>query len=244
VNTANVEMLELAAAALVDLPDEVVFVGGATVELWATDEAAPEFRPTEDVDVIVEIATRTAYYRFEDRLRSVGFLNEQNDGVICRFRQRDSGLILDAMPTEASILGFENRWQKEAFSHAVAVMLPSGRSIRAIPPNYLLATKLEAFRARGEGDLYGSRDFEDVIVLIDNREELVGEMEGVAAELREFASRQLGELLRHEVFESAAEGALKGGPETRARFELVVRPRIEAIVAGRASGSDSGQSHD
>lgn len=239
-NSANVEMLELAAAALADLPDEVVFVGGATIELWATDEAAPEFRPTEDVDVIVEITTRAAYYRFEDRLRDAGFLNEEDDGVICRFRQRESGLLLDAMPTEASILGFENRWQKEAFPHAVAVVLPSGRSIRAAPPTYLLATKLEAFRARGQGDLYGSRDFEDVIVLIDSRVELVGEMTTAAPALREFASMQLGELLRHEVFESAAEGALKGGPETRERFELVVRPRIEAIISsGSARQMDS-----
>ncbi|HVV90446.1 MAG TPA: nucleotidyl transferase AbiEii/AbiGii toxin family protein [Solirubrobacterales bacterium] len=233
--SANVEMLELAAAALADLPDEVAFVGGATVELWATDEAAPEFRPTEDVDVIVEIATRSAYYRFEDRLRETGFLNEEEDGVICRFRQRDSGLLLDAMPTEASILGFENRWQREAFPHAVAVVLPSGRSIRAIPPTYLLATKLEAFRARGKGDLYGSRDFEDVVALVDSREELVGEVAAAAAELRKFVSGQLGRLLHHEVFASAAEGALKGGSETRERFELVVRPRIEAIVAGRDS---------
>ena len=33
----NVELLELAAAALDDLLAEVVFVGGATVELWITD---------------------------------------------------------------------------------------------------------------------------------------------------------------------------------------------------------------
>jgi UDP-glucose 4-epimerase len=38
------------------------------------------------------------------------------------------------------------------------------------PPAYLLATKLEAFRSRGKDDLYGSRDFEDIIALIDGRE--------------------------------------------------------------------------
>lgn len=69
----------------------------------------------------------------------------------------------------------------------------------------------------------------------DAREEMVGEIAAAAAELRKFVSGQLGRLLRHEVFASAAEGALKGGPETRERFELVVRPRIEAIVAGRDS---------
>jgi len=111
-NSANIAMLEVAAAALGDLLNEVVFVGGATVSLWITDEAAPELRPTDDVDVIVEITTRRDYYRFESRLREAGFRNHPEDGVICRFKQPESDLLLDVMPTEASILGFENRWQK------------------------------------------------------------------------------------------------------------------------------------
>lgn len=45
-NLANIRMLELAAEQL----GEVVFIGGATVEFWITDRAAPEFRPTDDVD--------------------------------------------------------------------------------------------------------------------------------------------------------------------------------------------------
>ena len=35
----NIGLLELAASALGDLLDEVVFVGGATIELWITDAA-------------------------------------------------------------------------------------------------------------------------------------------------------------------------------------------------------------
>lgn len=224
-------MLELAATALEKLPDELVFVGGATVELWATDDAAPEFRPTEDVDVIVEIATRTAYYRFEDRLRRVGFANEPRGGVMCRFRHRDSGVMVDAMPTEAEILGFENRWQREAFPRAVEVALPSGHAIRAVPPPYLLATKLEAFRSRGKNDPFWSKDFEDVIVLVDSRAEIVSEVEEAEPDLQAFVGAATSELLLHEVFDSAGEGALRGGPETQQRFEVVVRPRIKAIAA-------------
>jgi len=134
------------------------------------------------------------------------------------------------MPTEAAILGFENHWQKESFPHAVPVELPSGRTIRAAPPRYLLATKLEAFRSRGEGDLFRSHDFEDLITLIDRREELVGEVHAAPVELREFVATKFADLLRHRDFDPAGEGALAGGPETQARFERIVRPRIEAIV--------------
>lgn len=155
-NLENIRMLELAVEHLGGLLDEVVFVGGATVELWITDEAAPEFRPTDDVDVIVEITTRGDYYRFEKKVRRAGLENDQQSGVICRFKHPDSGLLLDVMPTEASILGFENRWQAEAFPHAIEVELPAGQVIRAIPPAYRLATKLEAFRTRGKEDLTGA----------------------------------------------------------------------------------------
>lgn len=223
-------MLESAADALEEILDEVVFVGGATVELWITDEAAPEFRPTEDVDVIVEITRQGAYYELEERLRALGFANDEVDGVICRFRLPSPTLVLDVMPTESSILGFEGRWLNETFPRAVPYTLPSGRVIQAAPPAYLVATKLEAFASRGGGDLYGSKDFEDVIRLIDGREELRQELEQAEGDLRTYVSRQLAELSQLDAFDSAAEGALGGGPETLDRFEVVLRPRIEALI--------------
>lgn len=228
----NIEMLERAAELLARLPDAVVFLGGATIELWATDEAAPDFRPTEDVDVVVEVATLGAYYRFEDRLREIGFSNDEEDGVICRFRHRDPELVLDAMPPDTSILGFDNRWQAVALPHAITRTLPSGRGIAVISPPYLLATKLEAFRSRGDGDLFGSRDFEDVVLLVDSRVELVKEVSRGEPDLRDFVASQFADLRGRSGFDSAGEGMLKGGPETQARWEQVVSRRIEAMSAG------------
>jgi hypothetical protein len=40
-----------------------------------------------------------------------------------------------------------------------------------------LATKIEAFNGRGHEDFLGSRDFGDMISLIDGREELVAEVQ-------------------------------------------------------------------
>lgn len=99
----TIELLELAHGALGELVDEVVFVGGATVALWITDPAAPPVRVTEDVDVIVEVTSRSDYYKFEERLRQASFREEQT--VICRWLHRDTGLVLDAMPADAGILG-------------------------------------------------------------------------------------------------------------------------------------------
>lgn len=129
----SIDLLERAAVALGDLADEVVFVGGATVTLWITDPAAPPPRPTKDVDVIVEVATRSGYYAFEDRLRAIGFRNDER--VICRWHHPAPPLVLDAMPTDATLLGFSNEWQRRAFPHATVVELPSAARIKAVPPH-------------------------------------------------------------------------------------------------------------
>lgn len=88
-----------------DLADEVAFVGGASVPLLLTDPAAPDVRPTLDVDVIVEAATRHDYYRVAERLRSRGFAEDMD--VVCRWRH--GALALDVMPTDEAVLGFSNR---------------------------------------------------------------------------------------------------------------------------------------
>lgn len=143
----SIELLERGAVALDDLVDEVVFVGGATIPLWITDPAAPPPRPTKDVDVIIEVATRSAYYAFEDQLRAVGFRN--NKEVICRWHHPEQELVLDAMPMDATLLGFENEWQERAFPHAVSVELPSGASIRAVPPPFSAGDEARGLRGQG-----------------------------------------------------------------------------------------------
>jgi hypothetical protein len=87
-----------------------------------------------------------AFHEFEAKLRERRFIEDQESGVICRWRHDASQLILDAMPARGEILGFENRWHAEALPRAVERELPSGATIRAVSPPYLLATKLEAFR--------------------------------------------------------------------------------------------------
>jgi hypothetical protein len=230
-NQENLAMLERALEHLGALAGDVVFVGGATVVLWISDEAAPEFRPTEDVDVIVEVSSRQDYYRLEERLREAGFENDQESGLICRFRYPDPSLVLDVMPTEASILGFSNEWLQQAYTNAVKHTLPAGQVIRAIPPPYLLAAKLEAFGTRGKNDFYGSRDFGDVVVLVDGRGELIEEVSESADELRRYIAGRLKELSKHPAFRSGLEGALPAGPETSERIDQVVRPRVDELIA-------------
>ena len=224
----SIDLLERAAAALDDLVDEVVFVGGATVTLWITDPAAPPPRPTKDVDVIVEVATRSAYYAFEDRLRAIGFRNDEK--VICRWHHPEPPLMLDAMPTDAALLGFSNEWQRRAFPHATAIELPSGACIKAVPPPFLLATKLEAYLGRGEGDLLASRDWADIVALVDGREELRAEIRHAPQELTTYLAKSLRALLEQDRIVDGIRAQLLPDAISQARAEDLVLARLREIV--------------
>jgi len=226
----SVELLERAAQALEPVLGDVVFLGGASIVLWITDPAAPAPRPTKDVDVVVEVTSRAAFHAFEERLRSLGFKEDQESGIICRWRYRDDDLILDAMPADAAILGFENRWQGASIPHAVERVLPSGMTILATRPDYLLATKIEAFNGRGHEDFLGSRDFGDMISLIDGRQEIVGEVQRSEPDLRAYLASELSRLRVHPRFREGISGALRADFASQARAEAVVLPRLEQIV--------------
>lgn len=104
---ANITRIKAVSNSLAHLKDKVVFVGGATVSLYA-DRAAIETRPTDDVDIVVEIATKWDYAELEEQLRRIGFQNDINSTYIGRFTL--TGIIIDVMPTDISILGFTNVW--------------------------------------------------------------------------------------------------------------------------------------
>ena len=233
-------MLERAAQELEPFLDEVAFVGGATIALWITDQGAPEPRVTKDVDLVVEVASRAAWYRFEERLRAHGLRNDALSSVICRWRAGSPGdeLLVDVMPGDAAILGFENRWQRPALDHAKTLPLPSGQRIRAISPPYLVATKLEAWSGRGGGDHLRSHDLEDIITLVDGRAEVLGEVEGAPTDLRSFLSHEIATLLSQSRFLDLLDGTVIGfgqggsgsGSGDEDRVDEVVLPRLRALA--------------
>jgi hypothetical protein len=226
----SVELLELGAAALGPLLEEVVFVGGVSIVLWITDPAAPPPRPTNDVDVIVEVSSRFGYEQFSERMRAQGFAEDIESRVICRWRHARLDLMLDAMPTNPAILGFSNRWLAPAMPHALEHRLPSGALIKAVTPPYLLATKLEAFSDRGQDDLLGSHDFEDVISLVNGRAALVEEVRATSLELRVYLAQQITRLQAIPHFDEWVAGALRPDAANQARIEAIVLPRLAEIV--------------
>jgi len=219
----NLEMLRAAVRRLKDLSNEMVFVGGCTTELLITDVAADQIRPTDDVDAIVEATSYVQYMKLADRLKEVGFKQDtREDAPLCRWVNEET--VLDVMPLDEKILGFANRWYKDAITQSVLKEIMPGIHIKVISPPFFCVTKLEAFANRGNSDFYASHDLEDLVAVIDGRREIVDEIRSVGNEVRLFIVAEVGKLLRSTGFIDALPGHLPGDAASQARLpDLISR---------------------
>lgn len=178
--------------ALEDLKDKVVFVGGAVVSLYA-DRVVHDPRPTDDIDVLVEILNYRDHVALEEKLHQKGFINDQDSGIACRYRVQ--GITVDIMPTDDRSFGFDSMWYSHGFHNAVAHPLDDTHVINILTAPYYLATKLEAFRNRGNGDGRTSQDFEDIVFILENRAAIWEEIKAADENLKTFLIVEFGQLL-------------------------------------------------
>lgn len=220
-------MLEFVARKLGNLNDEVIYLGGCSTALFITDPLSLDVRPTKDVDCIVDIVSLPKYYQFGKKLEKQGFKQSINDQVICRWYYDD--VILDVMPTDEDILKFGNRWYKEAIAYPVEHQLADDLRIQSVTAPYLLATKIEAFKGRGNRDFLGSHDFEDIITVIAGRVKIIEDMGQASVELQVHLKKFFEEIIDDVEFNTALPGHLSDGPVTVQRIQTV-RDRIKKII--------------
>jgi predicted nucleotidyltransferase len=219
--TSTIAWLRTVAKQLGNLRSEVVFLGGATMELFITDPGAGAPRPTKDVDVIVELGSYAEYVHLQERLRERGFQEDSSEGApLCRWVTQ--GIKVDVMPTREEILGFTNCWYAAAMRDATEVDLGHDVTIRLVSAPCFVATKLEAFRARGDDDYMLSHDLEDVVAVVDGRAELSDEIRSSAPDLRDYLAEAISALLNVEEFREALPGYLPGDTASQARLPLLL----------------------
>jgi len=227
----QVELLEIAARTLEPLLPEIVFVGGCATALFVTDPSAARARVTYDVDVIAEIVSYVEYVAFSEHLRALGLEEDTREGApVCRWRHGE--LTLDVMPLDATILGFSNRWYPDALREAETIALPSGRLLRVIAAPLFLATKIEAFKSRGNEDYFAIRDLEDVVTIIDGRASLAGEVRGSSGDVRTYLAQAINKLLSEPRFLDALPGYLLPDPANQARFYQLIATLKELATLG------------
>lgn len=225
----NLESLTLIAHRLEELCNEVTFVGGCITGLLITDKAAPDVRFTVDVDCIINVVSKHGYHSLSEKLRQKGF-KEMSFGnhPICRWDC--DGVLIDIMPTDKSVLGFSNKWYKDAQSNAISKTINDFISIKVISAPYFLATKLEAFKDRGKQDLLLSHDLEDIISVVDGRPEIVNDISNAPDNLKEYLASEFLTLMSNDQFLQALPGHLNYSNESESR-KKIVEERIHAIIA-------------
>lgn len=213
----NMAMLIAMAQAMGPLCEQVVFVGGCATGLLVDDAELMDVRPTEDVDAIVEVASLVAYHRVADKLMDRGFKQTMADNTP-PFRWFWHGMQLDLVPLDEKVLGFANRWYRPGFAAAQLATLPTGLKLRHLSAPYFMATKLEAFKDRGNNDVYLSHDLEDIITVVDGRDGLMAELAAAPDEVRHFIAGEFQAVLKHPDFSNALPGVVS--QNTRAGLVL------------------------
>ena len=219
----NLPYLRRIAEALGELCEEVVFVGGAVAGLLVTDPLADRVRATRDVDAVVN-TNRAMFHRIEEKVAARGFAPDVSSDVICRWVHKASGVLFDLMPVQPEVLGFSNRWYPYAVQTALPVALGDGVTIRMVSAVAFVATKLEAFASRGGGDFLSSHDLEDVLNIVDGREELAEELAAAPAELRQVVATALDKLLMNPDFVNVLPGLIAESGRTS-----LVMARMKAL---------------
>ncbi len=202
--SSNIQMIEIIHKALGNLNDSVVFVGGSVMELYLTDSAVSTPRVTNDVDIIAELYTRAKYDLFEEGLRSKGFKNDI-DGPACRFIF--DNVKVDLISTQDSATGITNKWYQSGFKNKVLIKAGNFK-INILPVEFYIASKLEAFKARGASDARASNDLEDIIYILDGNENIKDSFLSADAELLKYLKSEFGVLLKYENIREIKNGHL------------------------------------
>jgi hypothetical protein len=112
----NLGALRAVADRLDQLGQSYAFVGGSIVNLLVDDPELSPARPTDDVDVILEIVASDRYSAMEAQLRRLGFAHDTREHApLCRWTL--GAVTVDIMPTAGDGLGLNTTWFAEALSH-------------------------------------------------------------------------------------------------------------------------------
>lgn len=204
--SVSIELIKLVASGLGELNDRAVFVGGATVPFYLPKEMSAAARPTEDIDVVLEVVRSVERDSLEKLLRKKGFEHDQSvDAPICRWKFK--GVVVDILSPEEKFMGFTNKWYAEGIEHSVSIDV-KGIQIKILSLPYFIATKIEAFKGRGGGDFIASADIEDIITVFDgmDRNLLKLQTASIGERVSKYLKKELRIFLDNRNFSDAIPG--------------------------------------
>ena len=222
----NKVIIKKIAAALGELNEKVIYVGGATVSLYINDPAADDVRPTKDIDITIKVASILELENIRELLNKKGFKQSADLDVICRFRYDD--ILVDVMATKPISWAPANRWFEKGFENLQKVDIDD-TTIQIMPLSFFLASKFTAFEDRGSDPRF-SHDFEDITYILDNRTDwedvLLAENDN---EVKSFLIKRLKQIKDSDKFQEAIIGNLYYDTSEE-RFQRIMK-KIEYVLA-------------
>lgn len=205
------------------------FVGGAIVPLLLDHPELSETRPTDDVDVIISVAANRRYSEIEEMMRRLKFEHDMSEGAPkCRWLL--GGTVVDIMPTDGAEMGLNTKGFPEALATAKERTIRGDVRLRLISAPAFLALKLAAFADRGKNDHLGSHDLEDMLTIIDGREQIIEETRTTPMVLRQSIRDGIRALNGITDFQDSLAGALPSDDASQARLPAL-RKKLERLAA-------------
>jgi len=225
---SNKDLIAVVAHGLGELLPEVVFIGGAVTELYASvGMEVEEARPTDDVDCVIHITGRWKFAEFERKLRQHKFENDREKIM----RWHYAGIIVDVMPDDEKILGFSNPWYAPGIERATDYALTDTLSIRIFTLPYFLASKFTALFDRGMKDLRLSKDLEDIVFCFYYNSDVVQQIQTADSPVRTYLRNSVARILAEPVIEEAIYATLPGGEVDEENVRLIMERMKDVITA-------------
>lgn len=168
---------------------EPMLVGGCTPTQYALGPV--DVRPTEDVDLVFPASKLHEWATLERELLALGFNRPLGDHSLARFEQDD--LKIDVVTVPLDVAG-SNRWYADAIRHRMR----SDAGWWIPPPEDFLAMKFEAYNdphREGHGEPIGSRDIEDIFILLRGIPTLIATIRGGSRDAHRFVRAELTKLI-------------------------------------------------
>ncbi len=220
----NIQAVERVATVLEEINKEVIYVGGAIVSLYATDNSAEQARPTKDIDISVQVSSYSQMEVLREKLAAKEIYPASSEKILYRYSYED--ILIDYIPYEETPLGPTNRWLKPGFEIAYPIKI-GNIEIKILPVCMFLATKWEAFKGRGN-DPRVSHDFEDIIYIIDNNLNLLDDVNVANEDVLNYLIEMSSEILTHPSRNEIIECHIN--PFTREERTKFVIEKLQKIV--------------
>jgi predicted nucleotidyltransferase len=143
-------------------------------------------------------------------------------------------LKVDIMPMRDPTGSFSDGWFEYALQTAGPRTL-NNVTISTVSATCFVATKLNAFTDRGQGDFRASHDLEDLLAVVDGRKTLCAELAAERDDLRQYVAASIASMLNKPAFMDALPGHLPPDDASQARLPLLTERLSQIAALGKSS---------